>query len=139
MNFHIDIKTLLTLDSTIIGGFLILLTISSFSQTEFPNRSIFVSIAVIIVILFSIACFFGLFDKIENAIKFSKIGFVSIIVFMMFIGMVNIINIIDPTIWSKQPIVSKIAKSNSTVPKSNYSQDINKNNISNKFKSNFSV
>src|SRR5690349_11937000 len=139
MNLHIDIKTLLTLDSTIIGGFLILLTISSFSQTEFPNRSIFVSIAVIIVILFSIACFFGLFDKIENAIKFSKMGFVSIIVFMMFIGIVNIINIIDPTIWSKQPIASKIAKSNSTVSKSNYSKDINKNNISNKFKSNFSV
>jgi hypothetical protein len=139
MNLHIDIKTLLTLDSTIIGGFLILLTISSFSQTEFPNRSIFVSIAVIIVILFSIACFFGLFDKIENAIKFSKMGFVSIIVFMMFIGIVNIINIIDPTIWSKQPIASKIAKSNSTVPKSNYSKDTNKNNISNKFKSNFSV
>lgn len=139
MNLHIDIKTLLTLDSTIIGGFLILLTISSFSQTEFPNRSIFVSIAVIIVILFSIACFFGLFDKIENAIKFSKMGFVSIIVFMMFIGIVNIINIIDPTIWSKQPIVSKIAKSNSTVSKSNCSKDTNKNNISNKFKSNFSV
>jgi hypothetical protein len=139
MNLHIDIKTLLTLDSTIIGGFLILLTISSFSQTEFPNRSIFVSIAVIIVILFSVACFFGLFDKIENAIKFSKMGFVSIIVFMMFIGIVNIINIIDPTIWSKQPIASKIAKSNSTVPKSNYSKDINKNNISNKFKSNFFV
>ena len=139
MNLHIDIKTLLTLDSTIIGGFLILLTISSFSQTEFPNRSIFVSIAVIIVILFSIACFFGLFDKIENAIKFSKMGFVSIIVFMMFIGIVNIINIIDPTIWSKQPIASKIAKSNSTVPKSNYSKDTNKNNISNIFKSNFSI
>ncbi|MGN6624186.1 MAG: hypothetical protein ACTHKK_08600, partial [Candidatus Nitrosocosmicus sp.] len=76
---------------------------------------------------------------IENAIKFSKMGFVSIIVFMMFIGIVNIINIIDPTIWSKQPIASKIAKSNSTIPKSNYSQDTNKNNISNKFKSNFSV
>jgi hypothetical protein len=133
MNLHIDIKTLLTLDSTIIGGFLILLTISSFSQTEFPNRSIFVSIAVIIVILFSVACFFGLFDKIENAIKFSKMGFVSIIVFMMFIGIVNIINIIDPTIWSKQPLVSKIAKSNITAQKSNYSQDTNKNNISKKF------
>lgn len=127
MNLNIDIKTLLTLDSTIIGGFLILLTISSFSQTEFPNRSIFVSIAVIIVIFFSAACFYSLFDKIENAIKLSKIGFVLIIVFMMFIGTVNIINIIDPNIWTKQPIASKIAKSNSTL--SNNNGNASKNNL----------
>ena len=127
MNLNIDIKTLLTLDSTIIGGFLILLTISSFSQTEFPNRSIFVSIAVIIVIFFSAACFYSLFDKIENAIKLSKIGFVLIIVFMMFTGTVNIINIIDPNIWTKQPIASKIAKSNSTL--SNNNGNASKNNL----------
>ena len=127
MNLNIDIKTLLTLDSTIIGGFLILLTISSFSQTEFPNRSIFVSIAVIIVIFFSAACFYSLFDKIENAIKLSKIGFVLIIVFMMFIGTVNIINIIDPNIWTKQPIASKIAKSNTTL--SNNNGNASKNNL----------
>lgn len=129
VNLHIDIKTLLTLNSTIIGGFLILLTISSFSQTEFPNRSIFVSIAVIIVIIFSIACSFGLFDKIKSAIRFSKIGFVSIILFMIFIGVVNIANIIDPTIWTKQPIASKIAKSNSTtLTKNNYNYNPIKNN-----------
>jgi hypothetical protein len=127
LNLNIDSKTLLTLDSTIIGGFLILLTISSFSQTEFPNRSIFVSIAVIIVIFFSAACFYSLFDKIENAIKLSKIGFVLIIVFMMFIGTVNIINIIDPNIWTKQPIASKIAKSNSTL--SNNNGNASKNNL----------
>ena len=127
MNLNIDIKTLLTLDSTIIGGFLILLTISSFSQNEFPNRSIFVSIAVIIVIFFSAACFYSLFDKIENAIKLSKIGFVLIIVFMMFIGTVNIINIIDPNIWTKQSIASKIAKSNSTL--SNNNGNASKNNL----------
>ncbi len=46
--------------------------------------------------------------------KFSKIGFISIIVFMMFAGTVNIINIIDPFIWSKEPITSKIANNNST-------------------------
>jgi hypothetical protein len=127
LNLNIDIKTLLTLDSTIIGGFLILLTISSFSQTEFPNRSIFVSIAVIIVIFFSAACFYSLFDKIENAIRLSKIGFVLIIVFMIFIGTVNIINIIDPNIWTKQPIASKIAKSNSTL--SNNNGNASKNNL----------
>ncbi len=114
MDLDIDSKSLVTLNATIIGGFLILLTISSFSPAEFPNRSIFVSIAVIIVIFFSTACFFSLNNKKENAMKFSKIGFISIIAFMMFIGTVNIINIIDPTIWSKEPITSKIANNNST-------------------------
>ncbi|MER5176544.1 MAG: hypothetical protein ABJB76_02810 [Candidatus Nitrosocosmicus sp.] len=126
MSRNFDTGTLVTLNATIIGGFLILLTISSFSPAEFPNRSIFVSIAVIIVILFSIACFFSLHDKIENAIKFSKIGFVSIIAFMAFIGAVNIINIIDPTIWTKEPIIAKIAKNNSTVI--NNHENINSNN-----------
>jgi hypothetical protein len=46
--------------------------------------------------------------------KFSKIGFISVILFMMFIGTVNIINIIDPTIWSKERTTSKIANNNST-------------------------
>ena len=124
---HFDTKTLVTLDSTIIGGFLILLTISSFSPSEFPNRSVFVSIAVIIVIFFSTACFFSLHNKIENAIKFSKIGFVSVIAFMIFIGTVNVINIIDPTIWSKEPIASKIAKNNSTIISSNNHENINSN------------
>ena len=115
MSKQLDTKTLITLESTIIGGFLTLLTIYSFSPNEFPNRSIFVSIAVIIVILFSSACFFSLGDKIENAIKLSKIGFISIIAFMTFMGTVNIINIIDPTIWTKEPIIGKIAKNNSTI------------------------
>jgi hypothetical protein len=35
-------KDILIMNSTIIGGILILLTISSFSENEFPNRSIFV-------------------------------------------------------------------------------------------------
>ncbi len=33
-------KDILIMNSTIIGGILILLTISSFSENEFPNRSI---------------------------------------------------------------------------------------------------
>ncbi len=118
MDLDIDSKSLVTLNATIIGGFLILLTISSFSPAEFPNRSIFVSIAVIIVIFFSAACFFSLNNKKEKAMKLSKIGFISIIAFMMFIGTVNIINIIDPTIWSKEPITSKIASNNSTASNS---------------------
>ncbi len=129
MSKNLDTKTIVNLNATIIGGFLILLTISSFSPTEFPNRSIFVSIAVIIVILFSIACFFSLHDKIENAMKFSKIGFISIIAFMTFIGVANIINIIDPTIWTKEPIITKIAKNNRTAINSHNKIDYNSNHF----------
>ena len=107
-------KDLLMIDATIIGGFLILLTISSFSPAEFPNRSMFVTIAVVIVIMFSVACFNYLNDNDKMGILFSKIGFISIIVFMMFIGILNIINIIDPAIWSEIPGADKIATNNET-------------------------
>ncbi len=108
-------KDLLMIDATIIGGFLILLTISSFSPAEFPNRSMFVTIAVAIVIIFSFACFNYLNDNDKRGILFSKIGFISIILFMMFIGMLNIINIIDPTIWSEVPGADKIATNNGSL------------------------
>ncbi len=107
-------KDLLMIDATIIGGFLILLTISSFSPAEFPNRSMFVTIAVVIVIMFSVACFNYLNDNDKMGILFSKIGFISIIVFMMFIGILNIINIIDPAVWSEIPGADKIATNNGT-------------------------
>lgn len=107
-------KDLLMIDATIIGGFLILLTISSFSPTEFPNRSMFVTIAVIIVIIFSLACFKYLSNNDKTGIILSKIGFIAIILFMLFIGLVNIINIIDPEIWSDIPGASKIAMNNET-------------------------
>ena len=108
-------KDLLMIDATIIGGFLILLTISSFSPAEFPNRSMFVTIAVAIVIIFSFACFKYLNDNDKKGILFSKIGFISIIIFMMFIGILNIINIIDPAIWSEIPGANKIATNNGTL------------------------
>ena len=108
-------KDLLMIDATIIGGFLILLTISSFSPAEFPNRSMFVTIAVAIVIMFSLACFNYLNDNDKRGILFSKIGFISIIIFMMFIGIVNIINIIDPAVWSEIPGADKIATNNGTL------------------------
>ena len=72
---NINPKDLLMINATIIGGFLILLTISSFSPAEFPNRSIFVTIAVVIVIIFSIACLNYLNDNDNRGILFSKIGF----------------------------------------------------------------
>ena len=108
-------KEMLMINSTVIGGFLILLTISSFSPAEFPNRSMFVTIAVVIVIIFSVACFNFLDNNDKMGILFSKIGFISIILFMMFIGLVNVINILDPTIWSEIPGASKIATNNGTL------------------------
>ena len=102
-------KDILIMNSTIIGGILILLTISSFSENEFPNRSIFVVIAVVVVIIFSISSISILYDKQEQIIKkYSKIGF------MIFIGITNIINIISPDIWKKYAITNKIAFSNTT-------------------------
>ena len=108
-------KDLLMINATIIGGFLILLTISSFSPAEFPNRSMFVTIAVFIVIIFSVSCFYYLSDKNQKGMTFSKIGFGSIVVFMLFIGLLNMINIIDPNIWSEIPGASKIATNNGTL------------------------
>jgi hypothetical protein len=111
----INPKEMLMINATVIGGFLILLTISSFSPAEFPNRSVFVTIAVVIVIIFSVACFNFLNDNDKMGILYSKIGFISIILFMMFIGLVNVINILDPTIWSEIPGASKIATNNGTL------------------------
>jgi hypothetical protein len=112
---NINPKEMLMINATVIGGFLILLTISSFSPAEFPNRSMFVTIAVVIVIVFSVACFNFLNDNDKMGILYSKIGFISIILFMMFIGLVNVINILDPTIWSEIPGASKIATNNGTL------------------------
>ena len=99
-------KDILIMNSTIIGGILILLTISSFSENEFPNRSIFVVIAVVVVIIFSISSISILYDKQEQIIKkYSKMGF---------IVLTNIINIISPDIWKKYAITNKIAFSNTT-------------------------
>jgi len=102
------------IDATIIGGLLILLTISSFSPTEFANRSMFVTMAGVIVIIFSLACFKYLSEKDKTGVMLSRIGFIAIILFMMFIGLVNIINIIDPDIWSDITGASKIAMNNET-------------------------
>ena len=108
-------KDILIMNSTIIGGILILLTISSFSENEFPNRSTFVVIAVGVVIIFSISSISILYDKQERIIKkYSKMGFIALIGFMIFIGITNIINIISPDIWKKYAITNKIAFSNTT-------------------------
>jgi hypothetical protein len=110
---NLSAKDIIMVDATVISGILILLTISSFSPFEFPNRSVFVSAAVPIVGLFAISSFFALEDKIYYARKFAKGGFVAIVIFMIFIGTVNVGNIVAPDIWRQSPIAEKIV-SNST-------------------------
>ena len=110
---NLSAKDIIMVDATVISGILILLTISSFSPFEFPNRSVFVSAAVPIVGLFAISSFFGLEDKISYARKFAKAGFVAIVIFMIFIGTVNVGNIVAPDVWRQSPIAEKIV-SNST-------------------------
>jgi hypothetical protein len=110
---NLSAKEIIMVDATVISGILILLTISSFSPFEFPNRSVFVSAAVPIVGLFAISSFFALEEKISYARKFAKAGFVAIVLFMIFIGTVNVGNIVAPELWKESPIAEKIV-SNST-------------------------
>lgn len=117
---NLSAKDIIMADATVISGILILLTISSFSPFEFPNRSVFVSAAVPIVGLFAISSFFALEDKISYARKFAKAGFVAIVIFMIFIGTVNVGNIVAPDIWRQSPIAEKIV-SNSTSSSTNSS------------------
>jgi hypothetical protein len=72
-----------------------------------------VSAAVPIVGLFAISSFFALENKISYARKFAKGGFVAIVLFMIFIGTVNVGNIVAPDMWRESPVAEKIV-SNST-------------------------
>jgi hypothetical protein len=110
---HLSAKDIIIVDATVISGILILLTISSFSPFEFPNRSVFVSAAVPIVGLFAISSFFVLEHKISYARNFAKAGFIAIVLFMVFIGTVNIANIVAPDIWKGNPIAEKIVSNSS--------------------------
>src|SRR5215213_5397284 len=111
---NLSAKDIIIVDATVISGILILLTISSFSPFEFPNRSVFVSAAVPIVALFAISSFFALEDKVSYARKFAKAGFVAIVIFMIFIGTVNVGNIVAPDIWRQSPIAEKIVSNSSS-------------------------
>jgi hypothetical protein len=111
---NLSAKDIVMVDATVISGILILLTISSFSPFEFPNRSVFVSAAVPIVGLFAISSFFALEDKIYYARKFAKGGFVAIVLFMIFIGTVNVGNIVAPDFWRESPIAEKIVSNSTT-------------------------
>ena len=54
-NEEISGKDIIQTDATIIAGILILLTISSFSHFEFPNRSMFVSLIIPVIASFSVS------------------------------------------------------------------------------------
>ena len=104
-------KDIIQADAAIIAGILILLTISSFSPFEFPNRSMFVSLIIPAIALFSISAISILDKKLVSGKRFAKIGFYWLIGFMIFLMVVNFINVMSPDVW-QDPIFEKIASSN---------------------------
>jgi hypothetical protein len=104
-------KDIIQTDGAIIAGILILLTISSFSPFEFPNRSMFVSLIIPAIMLFSVSALYIIEKKLVMGKRFAKAGFYWLIGFMIFLMIVNIINVISPTIW-QDPTFEKIASSN---------------------------
>lgn len=104
-------KEIIQTDGAIIAGILILLTISSFSPFEFPNRSMFVSLIIPAIMLFSVSALYIIEKKVVMGKRFAKAGFYWLIGFMIFLMIVNILNVISPTIW-QDPTFEKIASSN---------------------------
>jgi uncharacterized membrane protein len=104
-------KDIIQTDAAIIAGILILLTISSFSPFEFPNRSMFVTLIVPAIALFSISALSIIDKKLTTGKRFAKAGFYWLIGFVIFLIIVNIMNIISPGIW-QDPAFEKIASSN---------------------------
>jgi hypothetical protein len=104
-------KDIIQTDGAIIAGILILLTISSFSPFEFPNRSMFVSLIIPAIMLFSVSALYIIEKKVVMGKRFAKAGFYWLIGFMIFLMIVNILNVISPTIW-QDPTFEKIASSN---------------------------
>jgi hypothetical protein len=110
-NVEIRGKDIIQTDGAIIAGILILLTISSFSPFEFPNRSMFVSLIIPAIMLFSVSALYIIEKKVVMGKRFAKAGFYWLIGFMIFLMIVNILNVISPTIW-QDPTFEKIASSN---------------------------
>ena len=104
-------KDIIQTDGAIIAGILILLTISSFSPFEFPNRSMFVSLIIPAIMLFSVSALYIIERKVVMGKRFAKAGFYWLIGFMIFLMLVNILNVMSPTIW-QDPTFEKIASSN---------------------------
>ncbi len=110
-NGEISGKDIIQTDGAIIAGILILLTISSFSPFEFPNRSMFVSLIIPAIMLFSGSALYIIEKKVIMGKRFAKAGFYWLIGFMIFLMIVNILNVMSPTIW-QDPTFEKIASSN---------------------------
>jgi hypothetical protein len=110
-NEEIRGKDIVQADAAIIAGMLILLTISSFSPFEFPNRSMFVSLIIPAIVLFSVSAIFILNKKLVAGRRLAKAGFWWLIGFMIFLMAINIINVTSPNIW-QDPVFEKIASSN---------------------------
>jgi hypothetical protein len=110
-NVEISGKDIIQTDGAIIAGILILLTISSFSPFEFPNRSMFVSLIIPAIMLFSVSALYIIERKVVMGKRFAKAGFYWLIGFMIFLMIVNILNVMSPTIW-QDPTFEKIASSN---------------------------
>ncbi|HJY10014.1 MAG TPA: hypothetical protein VJ250_03630 [Nitrososphaeraceae archaeon] len=104
-------KDIVQADAAVIAGMLILLTISSFSPFEFPNRSMFVSLIIPAIVLFSVSAIFILNKKLVAGKKLARAGFWWLIGFMIFLMVINIINVTSPSVW-QDPIFEKIASSN---------------------------
>ena len=110
-NVEISGKDIIQTDGAIIAGILILLTISSFSPFESPNRSMFVSLIIPAIMLFSVSALYIIERKVVMGKRFAKAGFYWLIGFMIFLMLVNILNVMSPTIW-QDPTFEKIASSN---------------------------
>jgi hypothetical protein len=118
-NEEISGKDIIQTDAAIIAGILILLTISSFSPFEFPNRSMFVSLIIPAIALFSVSALNIIDKKLVMGKRFAKVGFYWLIGFMIFLAIVNIINITFPGVW-QNPSFEKIASSNVSNSGQNY-------------------
>jgi hypothetical protein len=110
-NEDIRARDIIQADAAVIAGMLILLTISSFSPFEFPNRSMFVSLIIPAIVLFSVSAIFILNKKLVLGKRLAKAGFWWLIGFMVFLMAINIINVTSPNIW-QDPVFEKIVSSN---------------------------
>ena len=85
-------KEIIETDGAIIAGILILLTISSFSPFEFSNRSMFVSLIIPAIMLFSVSALYSIERKVVMGKDLQRQGY-WLIGFMIFLMLVNILNV----------------------------------------------
>ena len=71
----------------------------------------FVSLFIPAIMLFSVSALYIIERKVVRGKRFAKAGFYWLIGFMIFLMLVNILNVMSPTIW-QDPTFEKIASSN---------------------------